>query len=261
MNLFDFFNFFSPAHNEKKRADTAQYRRNERLKSGTDAQPCLSDVYKNGTRAKRRQADVPLCGRSMVEMLGVLAIIGVLSVGAMSGYSKAMMKYKLNKQTEQLNTLLSAMSRYRDEWRGIQEYIFLTPYFIKLGEIPEDMIQDDTSDYIYDIFGNKIALRNNSDGAWDKVKINYYIGNRESFELCQNIMQAAKAFSYDLYSAGVFAYVSDEAAGGSSYLYGDNYCDSRNKCLSALTLDDVYKMCQICEEDNQECLFQFLWKI
>ncbi len=37
-------------------------------------------------------------GRSMVEMLGVLAIIGVLSVGAIAGYSKAMMKYKLNKQ-------------------------------------------------------------------------------------------------------------------------------------------------------------------
>ena len=29
-------------------------------------------------------------GRSMVEMLGVLAIIGVLSVGAIAGYSKAM---------------------------------------------------------------------------------------------------------------------------------------------------------------------------
>ena len=64
--------------------------RSERLKSGADAQPCLSDVYKNGTRAKRRQADAALCGRSMVEMLGVLAIIGVLSVGAMNGYSKAM---------------------------------------------------------------------------------------------------------------------------------------------------------------------------
>ena len=36
-------------------------------------------------------------GRSMVEMLGVLAIIGVLSVGAIAGYSKAMMKYKMNK--------------------------------------------------------------------------------------------------------------------------------------------------------------------
>ena len=29
-------------------------------------------------------------GRSMIEMLGVLAIIGVLSVGGIAGYSKAM---------------------------------------------------------------------------------------------------------------------------------------------------------------------------
>ncbi len=36
-------------------------------------------------------------GRSMIEMLGVLAIIGVLSVGGVAGYSKAMMKWKINK--------------------------------------------------------------------------------------------------------------------------------------------------------------------
>lgn len=35
-------------------------------------------------------------GRSMIEMLGVLAIIGVLSVGGIVGYSKAMDKYKTN---------------------------------------------------------------------------------------------------------------------------------------------------------------------
>ena len=35
-------------------------------------------------------------GRSMVEMLGVLAIIGVLSVGGIAGYTLAMRKYKVN---------------------------------------------------------------------------------------------------------------------------------------------------------------------
>ena len=35
-------------------------------------------------------------GRSMVEMLGVLAIIGVLSVGGVYGYSMAMRKYRAN---------------------------------------------------------------------------------------------------------------------------------------------------------------------
>ncbi len=41
-------------------------------------------------------------GRSMIEMLGVLAIIGVLSVGGIAGYSKAMMKYRINKTIEQI---------------------------------------------------------------------------------------------------------------------------------------------------------------
>ena len=36
-------------------------------------------------------------GRSMTEMLGVLAVIGVLSSGALVGYSKAMYKYQMQK--------------------------------------------------------------------------------------------------------------------------------------------------------------------
>ena len=35
-------------------------------------------------------------GRSMVEMLGVLAIIGVLSIGGIAGYSLAMNRYRAN---------------------------------------------------------------------------------------------------------------------------------------------------------------------
>ena len=35
-------------------------------------------------------------GRSMVEMLGVLAIIGILSIGGIAGYTKAMEKIKSN---------------------------------------------------------------------------------------------------------------------------------------------------------------------
>ena len=41
-------------------------------------------------------------GRSMIEMLGVLAIIGVLSVGGIAGYTKAMSKYKINKCLSQI---------------------------------------------------------------------------------------------------------------------------------------------------------------
>ena len=44
-------------------------------------------------------------GRSMIEMLGVLAIIGVLSVGGIAGYSKAMMKFKINKTIDQITQI------------------------------------------------------------------------------------------------------------------------------------------------------------
>ena len=45
-------------------------------------------------------------GRSMVEMLGVLAIIGVLSIGGIAGYSKAMAKFRVNKTLDQISMLV-----------------------------------------------------------------------------------------------------------------------------------------------------------
>ena len=46
-------------------------------------------------------------GRSMIEMLGVLAIIGVLSVGGIAGYSQAMSKFKVTKTTDQVQTMVT----------------------------------------------------------------------------------------------------------------------------------------------------------
>lgn len=42
----------------------------------------------------------------MIEMLGVLAIIGVLSVGGIAGYSKAMLMYKMDKWKAQISDLV-----------------------------------------------------------------------------------------------------------------------------------------------------------
>ncbi len=42
-------------------------------------------------------------GRSMVEMLGVLAIIGVLSVGGIAGYTLAMNRYRANEIIDMAN--------------------------------------------------------------------------------------------------------------------------------------------------------------
>ena len=49
-------------------------------------------------------------GRSMVEMLGVLAIIGVLSVGGVYGYGVAMKKHKANELLHQASMLATTVS-------------------------------------------------------------------------------------------------------------------------------------------------------
>lgn len=53
----------------------------------------------------QKQFRIEQSGRSMIEMLGVLAIIGVLSVGGIAGYSKAMMQYKINKTADQITQI------------------------------------------------------------------------------------------------------------------------------------------------------------
>ena len=80
-------------------------------KCGVDEQIFLSDVYKKRTQSKKYQSDAPQFGRSMVEMLGVLAIIGVLSVGGIAGYSKAMYKHKMNKTIDTTSHILMGLTQ------------------------------------------------------------------------------------------------------------------------------------------------------
>lgn len=50
----------------------------------------------------------------MLEMLGVLAIVGVLSVGGIAGYSKAIEKFKVNKLLGEYNNLIMGLLEHRD---------------------------------------------------------------------------------------------------------------------------------------------------
>ena len=53
-------------------------------------------------------------GRSMIEMLGVLAIIGILSIGGLAGYSKAIDRYRIN---ETINQITHIVQNTRDLFR------------------------------------------------------------------------------------------------------------------------------------------------
>lgn len=53
-------------------------------------------------------------GRTMMEMLGVLAIVGLLSAGGIAGYSFAMQKYKTNVLIDKVHTMAQqARSLYK----------------------------------------------------------------------------------------------------------------------------------------------------
>ena len=59
-------------------------------------------------------------------MLGVLAVIGVLSVGGIAGYSKAMIKYRINKTIEQMSTISQSIIAYyslQKDYSGINCYL------------------------------------------------------------------------------------------------------------------------------------------
>ena len=77
-------------------------------------------------------------GRSMIEMLGVLAIVGVLSVGGISGYSKAMNKYKVNKTIDQLSTIVTNVQTIFATSRNYKGLDLNTAIDVRI--IPQDMI-------------------------------------------------------------------------------------------------------------------------
>ena len=226
MNLYQFFSFSALAHNERKQADAA------------------------------------LCGRSMVEMLGVLAIIGVLSVGAIAGYSKAMLKYKLNKQAEQISTILNNALVYVGEFTSNDQiHVSLLPMMIKLNNIPKEMIAG-TENYplLYDALHNQITL------GWGKGTDSSYslynlvIDMTETdygMESCRNIINTVKENHADLWQINIRRDKSGSSeAPITGRTYGDGYCHSGSAsypCIRDMTMQDIQDFCEECSQgENKE---------
>ena len=185
-------------------------------------------------------------GRSMVEMLGVLAIIGVLSVGSIAGYSKAMMKYKLNKQAEQMNQIMAAISRHTGSFRNIQYESFVTDAFTKMGEFPSEMPQNYSTTNVYDIFKNRISVvyspktSSSNHSAQNEIRLDYYLStdSNTSVELCRSLFVAAKEQSGELHR--IYTMASSSPNGQNQY-YGDKYCT--NNCIKNLSMNTIGNIC------------------
>lgn len=175
-------------------------------------------------------------GRSMIEMLGVLAIIGVLSVGAIAGYSKAMLKYKLNKQAQQYSELFAETVYVLSETNfSSSNNTHIYKILEKMNKVPEGFIENNW----YDAMGNYIE-------RWGTTS--YYIHHHRdkyidvsAIDSCVNIFELIKPYASSsvLKSVGLFCTKSSIGKTFSS----DKYCNSSSTCLSKLTTKDFRKIC------------------
>ena len=201
-------------------------------------------------------------GRSMVEMLGVLAIIGVLSVGAIAGYGKAMFKYKLNKQTEQLNQVIGSMVRYKSSLMinpvsanaPTSDYQ-LVPILKKLGEIPKEM--NYSEQYIKDSFNIAYQIYHRNTGKSISLRTLNLSRNESSFQVCKNLYLIAKEWHKEILAISTIAYKGDKYDEQACYL-GDNTkssitCNKRIKDLKLTDLDDI---CRTAAEEQGHYLIE-----
>ena len=199
-------------------------------------------------------------GRSMVEMLGVLAIIGVLSVGAIAGYSKAMFKYKLNKQAESFNMLLNtAIQLQPDLDRSVKAGgRFNADFFHKANLIPDGMTYK--NNHIYDAMGSYEIMYYSSisyGNPYTAYLIEYDIersGNSatsRSIEICRNMLTVAKENAADL------AFIQMRSGKNNingdydeSRIYGNKRCTGNFTCLRNMGVKETDDFCSSCNSEN-----------
>ena len=101
-------------------------------------------------------------GRSMIEMLGVLAIIGVLSVGGIAGCSKAMTKYKTNKVKDQISTIVAnirTLYTQQISYSGLNNKTA-----IQMDVIPDEMIVENGEGRLVNAFNGTVFIGSGSIG-------------------------------------------------------------------------------------------------
>jgi type II secretory pathway pseudopilin PulG len=211
-------------------------------------------------------------GRSMVEMLGVLAIIGVLSVGAIAGYQKAMRKYRLNKFATGYDQLLSnamTLSEQLEATTISANSQSRTSILEKLNLIPEGFSYNEKTDRIYDMFGNAIVFytRYAYGYSWG---LGITLDNTEyTQDQCIHIIQIAQTYNDQLIwllREEIFnSQVHDKFfLGEKDYAYNiscpGGSCPPKKGTLPSLTLSQIKSMCQpYTELGNSLSSFHYAW--
>ena len=187
-------------------------------------------------------------GRSMIEMLGVLAIVGVLSVGGIAGYGKAMEMFKINKAVGEYSMLTAGLLEHIDYFNNLNKDATQYPLVeaVKaLNLVPETWGVESVQN-MRDSWGNRLGIFTRS--GHFQLEINLGKGNsKSSVKFCEAMMRDfAQPLSNTLYQAYFFRWNHP-----STSYYGDKYCyESDGKCLRNLKLADINQICKSCVDDE-----------
>lgn len=203
-------------------------------------------------------------GRSMIEMLGVLAIVGVLSVGAIAEFGKAMYKWKAIKCAEEYNLFISEMLVYEKDWIKMKRkqgsgHLYIGPYMEQWGMVPSSWTV--SGNYFFDRLGNRIIpfVRNDL-GSFSfnwRVDIDFVLSQRkgkETAEFCRLVFHNVIIPNRDrIFAIRVAENRNGSWNNGSDWYMGSQYCGDSKNCLGTLELIDIEKLCNVCSEEKQAC--------
>ncbi|MBO5037925.1 MAG: type II secretion system protein [Alphaproteobacteria bacterium] len=186
-------------------------------------------------------------GRSMIEMLGVLAIVGVLSIGGISAFQTAMAKHRNNQITEDFSGFINEVLRYSGEWKkeipGERngEYKEITSKLDFL--LPTRWYRKGAS--IYDNQGNQIVvIVRTKMGTRKSVSFRYTLTGMTGearVNLCTAFFKMAKMYAGEIYL--IDTYQEETSGNTAASAYGNTYCGGKNKCISDLTLAEINENC------------------
>ncbi|MBR3502170.1 MAG: hypothetical protein IKO06_04615 [Alphaproteobacteria bacterium] len=199
-------------------------------------------------------------GRSMIEMLGVLAIIGVPSVGGIAGYSKAMQKYRINKTIEQITLIAGNVRTFFAPQRS---YDVLTNTVIKKAKLVPDEMWNSDKTALENVFGERVILSEvtMNDGYSPLFYISY---NNIPEEACIEIVTHNWSDISDLVSMAVmddhdYAFLFDCYENHENWSFDDQTIYGCRYVAGTLpiTLEGAVKGCAAC---NDECDVVFAFK-
>lgn len=234
----------------------------DKVVSSCEKNPSVHGRYMNFLRQRKTALDAPLyavsAGRSMIEMLGVLAIIAVLKVGGIAGYSKAMQKYKINKMLDDYTMLITNILEHLDEFEHVSKnssQIGLVDVLQASGIIPPSW-KKMNSLQIWDSNGNLLSFYSSFSSFYFIINIGGHSVDSQGTEIAGGFSQdICLTLFKDLIKPLHYPITSIMIYGKKGYFlaFGDAFCDDYiKKCLSNLTLSEMKQACEICN-DNTYC--------